>query len=66
MLTKKDKTDKENISLSDSIHSPVDNNHKIEFSLENGAKALLSLPRDIQPNEIKTIKAILDSLIAKE
>lgn len=62
LLIKKDKIDKNKINLSDTIHTPVENIHKIEFVLENGQKALLSIPRDISQEDIKTIKAILDSL----
>ena len=65
LLIKKDKTDKNNINLSDTIHSPVDNCHKIEFSLESGEKVLILIPRGVNANEIKTIKNILDSLVDK-
>lgn len=62
MLTKKDKTDKENINLSNSIYSPVESTHKIEIVLESGAKAALSIPRELNKSDAETIKAVINSL----
>ena len=63
LLIKKDKTDKKNINLSNLIHEPVENCHKIELSLSFG-KAQISIPKQITPKEARTIKDILDSLSA--
>lgn len=63
VLISKDKTDKENIILSESIHKGVENSHKIEFSLESGDKVVILMPRGINKNDLNTIKAILDSLV---
>ncbi|MCX6724083.1 MAG: hypothetical protein NT155_02810 [Candidatus Staskawiczbacteria bacterium] len=61
LLIKKDKTDKNNIKLSDPIHSPVDNLHKIDLSFNSG-KAQISIPRSITKEDAQTIKNIIDSL----
>jgi len=63
VLINRDKTDKENINLSESIHKPVDNFHKIEFSLENGDKATILMPRSADKKDIETIKSLLDSFV---
>ncbi|MDP3883108.1 MAG: hypothetical protein Q8Q48_03585 [Candidatus Staskawiczbacteria bacterium] len=65
VLIKKDKPDKNNIILSNSINGSVNNCYKIEFSTRENAKAVLSIPKDITQKEMKTIKAILDSLTAE-
>src|SRR3989344_2764217 len=64
LLIKKDKTDKENINLSNSIYSPVESVHKIEIVLESGAKAALSIPRGLKKTDAETIKAVINSLTA--
>ncbi len=65
-IIKKDTPDREQdrtqTDLSDPTNTPV---HKIELSLRNGEKALISVPRDIKPNEIDAIKNILDALAVK-
>lgn len=61
LLIEKDKTDKNNIILSDCIPSPVENTHRVELSLENG-KAIIFMPKNTSVKEIKMIKALLDSL----
>ncbi len=66
LLIKKDKKDKDNIKLSNSINAPVDNYYKIEFFLRENAKVALSLPKDVSLKEIKLIKTILDSLSEQE
>jgi hypothetical protein len=63
LLIKKDKTDKENISLSNFINSPVDNLHKIEIALESGNKAVLSIPRELKRTDAEIIKAVVNSLV---
>jgi len=63
LLIKKDKTDKENINLSNSIRTPVENAHKIEFALKSKEKAILTIPSNITQADVKTIKAMLDSLL---
>jgi len=59
---KKDTTDKyedkTQTDLSNHINTPV---HKIELSLQSG-KAIILIPKTINPKEIKIIKDILDSL----
>lgn len=62
LLIKKDNSDKEKTILSETIETSVENAHKIEISLQNGQKAILSIPRSIAPEDIKIIKNILDSL----
>lgn len=64
LLIKKDKTDKKNIILSNSINSPVENLHKIDLSFDYG-KAQISIPKNINEKEAKMIKDIIDSLIIK-
>jgi hypothetical protein len=64
LLIKKDKTDKENINLSNSIYSPVDSAHKIEIVLESGTRAVLSIPRGLKKTDAETIKAVINSLTA--
>jgi len=66
LLIKKDKKDKDNINLSNSIDASVNNYYKIEFSLRENAKVALSLPKDVSLKEIKLIKTILDSLSEQE
>lgn len=66
LLVKKDKIDKNKTRLSNSIYEPVDNCYKIEFSLRENAKVLLSIPKNISPKEIKIIKTIIDSFSAIE
>jgi hypothetical protein len=66
LLIKKDKQDKDNKILSNFIEAPVYNCYKIEFSLREDAKAVISVPKDISLKEIKIIKAILDSLSTQE
>ncbi len=61
LFIKKDKIDKENISLSENIYKPVENAHKIDLSFASGAATLI-IPKDINASDIKIIKAILDSL----
>lgn len=63
VLIKKDKIDKSKITLSNSINNPVNNCHKIELSLRENTKAIISVPKDINSKEIKKIKSVLDSLI---
>jgi len=62
LFTSKDKTDKNKITLSAPIPSPVDNVHKIELAIGNNERAVISIPRSIQAKDIKLIKNILDSL----
>ena len=62
VLIKKDKTDKENINISNFIDSPVESSHKIEIVLESGAKAALSIPRELNKSDAETIKAVINSL----
>lgn len=62
LLIKKDKTDKNEITLSDNIQGPVDNVHKIDLCLDSG-KAQISIPKNINAKETKIIKEIIDSLI---
>ena len=62
LLIKQDKTDKNQINLSNAINTPVDNIHKIELALENGAKAIIAVPKNINPKEAEIIKAVIDSL----
>lgn len=61
LLNRSDKQDKTLSILSESNHTPVENVHKIELSLSSGT-AHITLPKHTTPNEIKTIKSILDSL----
>ena len=63
LLIKKDKTDKENINLSNSIYSPVESAHKIEIILESGAKATLFIPRGLKKTDAEVIKSVINSLI---
>ena len=63
LLIQKDKTDKNKITLSNSIPTPVDNVHKIELSFGPNSKFSMQIPNNIKPEEIKLIKNILDSLI---
>ncbi len=63
LLIKKDKTEEENINLSNSIYSPVESTHKIEIVLESGAKATLSIPRGLKKTDAETIKAVINSLV---
>jgi len=60
---KKDKPDKKQIVLSNSIDTPVDNCHKIELSLVHG-RAQIMIPKDISDKDAKTIKNVIDSLVA--
>lgn len=70
LFNTQDKTDKNKdnnkINLSPPVHTPVENVenncHKIEFCLQNGQKAVLSIPRKISIEDIRSIKAILDFL----
>jgi len=62
LLIKKDKTDKGNKDISNSICATVNNIHKIELSFESGI-ATIVIPQDISPQEAKKIKDIIDSLI---
>jgi len=63
LLIKQDKTDKNKITLSDHIPTPVDSCHKINLSFECGL-VQISIPRDVTKKEAKIIKDILDSLAA--
>jgi site-specific recombinase XerD len=65
VLIKEDKTDKKKISLSNFINDSVENLHKIDLSLTSG-RAQITVPKNIKPSEIKTIKNILDSLSTQE
>jgi len=59
-----DKQDKNKITLSDNILTPVEtvnNCHKIELAFASG-KATIFIPNNITSNEIKLLKNILDSL----
>ncbi len=62
-IVKKDipdkKQDNTQITLSEQTNTPV---HKIELALKSGEKAIISIPRDISSDEIKTVKGIIDSL----
>lgn len=62
LLIRKDKKDKDISFLSNSFHTPVEKCHRIEFILENGSKANLLIPCDINKKDLNTIKALLDSL----
>ncbi|MEK7540817.1 MAG: hypothetical protein AAB529_01060 [Patescibacteria group bacterium] len=64
LLIKKDKPDKKNINLSNSINTPVDNFHKIDLSFDCG-NVQISIPKDISAKEGKIIKDIIDSLATK-
>ena len=64
-LIKKDKIDKKNIILSNSINTPVDNLHKIDLSFNCG-RIQISIPKNISVKEIEIIKNVLDSLIIKD
>jgi len=61
LLIKKDKPDKKNINLSNSIHTSVDNLHKITLSFDYGIAELL-IPKKIGVKEAKIIKDIIDSI----
>lgn len=68
LLKSLDKQDKNKINLSKNIPHPVEtvenspaNHHKIELALKSG-KITLLIPNNISTEEIKTIKAILDTL----
>ena len=54
--------DKQEIALSTTTDTPVDNMHKIELFLRPNKKSLILIPRDITAEEAKTIKTIIDSL----
>jgi len=60
---KKDTQDKNldntETELSDVANTPV---HKIDLSLRNNGRATLSIPRNITPKDINSIKNILDAL----
>ncbi len=64
---KKTNLDKEKdriqIDLSDHTNTPV---HKIELSLRDNLKSIISIPKDISAKEVKMIKNILDSLIVED
>ena len=66
-LSKKDnldkETDKNQTPLSDHTNTPV---HKIELSLRDNIKSVITIPKDISAKEIKMIKSILDSLVVEE
>lgn len=64
LLIKKDKIDKKNIVLSNSINESVENLHKIELSLDCG-KAQILISKNITLKEAKMLKDIIDSLIIK-
>lgn len=53
--------DKPQTVLSSSLNTPVENVHKIELSLKTGG-VKMTLPKNINSEEIKIIKNILDSL----
>jgi len=62
LFNQQDKKDK---PLSFSNHTPVnsvENCHKIDLALKNGSHAILHIPANVSTQDIKTIKAILDSL----
>ena len=61
LLIKKDKIDKKNIILSNSINAPVENFHKIDLSFDCG-KAQISIPKNISLKDAKIVKAVIDSL----
>jgi site-specific recombinase XerD len=65
LSVKNDKPDKKKINLSNSINTPVENFHKIELSLRENSKSVISVPKDINAKEVKMIKDILDSLAAE-
>ncbi|KKQ22135.1 MAG: hypothetical protein A3G45_01185 [Candidatus Staskawiczbacteria bacterium RIFCSPLOWO2_12_FULL_37_15] len=65
LLNKKDKPDKTLSELSYPTHTPVDNIHKIELSLESNNKATLLIPKNIKNSEAETLKSIIDSLTKK-
>ena len=52
--------------LSNFINPPVENFHKIEFSLRDNAKSTLTIPKDITVEEAKIIKGIIDALILEK
>jgi len=62
LLTNKDKTDKENIKLSDFIYDPVENLHKIELSLDSGNRAVIHLPKNFSKKDAELLKSVIDSL----
>jgi len=55
--------DKVQTALSDRTNTPV---HKIELSLRDDVKSIITIPKDISAKELKMIKTILDSLITEE
>jgi len=59
MLNAKDKKDK---PLSLPKHTPVESVHKLDFALKDGSRAILTIPTNISPKEISTLKSLLDSL----
>ena len=61
LLIKKDKSDIKKITLSNVIHAPVDNCHKISLCLDYGCVEI-SIPKNISLQDAKTIKAVIDSL----
>jgi len=66
LLNKKDKTDKENINLSNDIYSPVENLlncHKLDLSLEGGKRATAIIPKELTKKDLKTIKDVINSLV---
>jgi hypothetical protein len=63
LLIKKDKADKNNINLSNLIKAPVENAHKLEIALRHGQTATLLIPQNIDANDIRIIKLLLDSLL---
>ncbi len=56
LLNQKDKTDKKPDkparNLSNSTNTPVDNNHKIEISVQANSRIVILLPKDISEKEI--------------
>ncbi|MEK7080500.1 MAG: hypothetical protein AAB925_01545 [Patescibacteria group bacterium] len=62
LLINKDKTDKNQINLSGSINTPVDNAHKIELTVQANSRIIILLPKDKSEKEITLRILPLDSL----
>ncbi len=64
LLNKKDKQDnnqdKPQQALSNFTNTPVENVHKIELALKNGAKATIILPQSITQSDAEIMKGIVD------
>ncbi|PJE68494.1 hypothetical protein COU96_03335 [Candidatus Shapirobacteria bacterium CG10_big_fil_rev_8_21_14_0_10_38_14] len=62
LLSKKDKTDKNQINLSDPFPTPVDNMHKIELTVQANSRIIILLPKNTSEKEITLRILPLDSL----